>query len=124
MRVDRIQQNPISFGYNSPLKTLYKKGKMPSVEYGFYGDKLTLDNVSLEHLKPHSKGGKSALDNFVLATKENNRLRGSEDIRKYANNENIVRYLSQFINMKLPDFDGNKYIQGILRTLTKLGVIN
>lgn len=122
MRIETTP-NPISFGYNSPLKTLYKKGKMPSVIYGFYGDKLNSKNVTLEHLKPHSKGGKSCLSNFVLASKRNNNNRGNEDIRKFALKENIVTYLSQFIDIKLPNFDGNKYIQSILKTLKNLGVL-
>lgn len=122
MRVE-INPNPIPFGYNSPLKTLYKKGKMPNVKYGFYGDKLNNNNVTLEHLKPHSKGGKSCLSNFVLASKRNNSNRGNEDIRKYVNKENIVTYLSQFIDLKLPDFDGNKYIQSIIKTLKNLGAL-
>ena len=46
--------NCVSFGYSSPLKTLFKKGKLPSVTKGFYGGTLTKDTVSLEHLKPHS----------------------------------------------------------------------
>lgn len=122
MRVES-NPNPISFGYNSPLKTLYKRGKMPNVIYGFYGDKLTNKNVTLEHLKPHSKGGKSCLSNFVLASKRNNSNRGNEDIRKFAVKENIITYLSQFIDIKLPNFDGNKYIQSILQTLKNLGVL-
>lgn len=122
MRVES-NPNPISFGYNSPLKTLYKRGKMPNVIYGFYGDKLTNKNVTLEHLKPHSKGGKSCLSNFVLASKRNNSNRGNEDIRKFAVKENIITYLSQFIDIKLPNFDGNKYIQNILQTLKNLGVL-
>jgi hypothetical protein len=35
MRIEPISPNPISFGYNSPLKTLYRKGQLPSVRYGF-----------------------------------------------------------------------------------------
>lgn len=122
MRIES-NPNPISFGYNSPLKTLYKKGKFPKVIYGFYGDKLTPKNVTLEHLKPHSQGGKSCLENFVLATKQNNCARGCDDIRKFAVKENIVRYLSQFMGIKLPNFNGDKYIEGILQTLTKLGAL-
>ena len=38
MRID-TSNNAITFGYHSPLKTLYKKGQMPKVIYGFYGDK-------------------------------------------------------------------------------------
>ena len=121
MRIQPIQQSP-TFQYNSPLKTLYRKGELP-VRYGFYGDKLTQKNVSLEHLKPFSKGGKSNLDNFVLASKRNNMARGNDDIRHYANKENIITYLAQFIGIKLPNFDGDKYIQGVINTLKKLGAL-
>lgn len=122
MRID-TSNNAITFGYHSPLKTLYKKGQMPKVIYGFYGDKLTPKNVTLEHLLPHSKGGASELDNFVLASKQNNLARGNDDIRKFANKECIVRYLSQFMGIKLPYFNGDKYIKGILQTLEKLGAL-
>ena len=39
MKIQPAQQ--INFGYSNKLKTLWKKGLMPSVKYGFYGDKLT-----------------------------------------------------------------------------------
>ena len=114
--------NPI-FGYSNQLKTLYRQGRLP-VKYGFYGDKLTQKNVSLEHLKPHSKGGKTELSNLVLASKQKNMARGNADIRNFANKETIVKYLSQFIDVKIKDFDGNRYISGIIKPLTSLGVIN
>lgn len=112
----------ISFGYKSILKTNFIKGKLPSVKYGFYGDKLNKKNVSIEHLKPKSKGGKSALDNFVLASKEKNQLRGNQDIRDFAKRENILNYLYQFMGIKLPNFNGDKYIADIISTLNKLGI--
>ena len=122
MKIQPIQQNSPTFGYSHPLKTLYIKGKLP-VKYGFYGDKLTQKKVSLEHLKPHSKGGKTELSNLVLASKQKNQARGNADIRNFANKETIIKYLSQFIDVKIKDFDGNKYINGIIKTLTNLGVI-
>ena len=122
MKIQQIQQNSPTFGYSHPLKTLYIKGKLP-VKYGFYGDILTQKNVSLEHLKPHSKGGKTELSNLVLASKQKNQARGNADIRNFANKETIIKYLSQFIDVKINDFDGNKYINGIIKTLTNLGVI-
>lgn len=117
-----IQPNSPTFGYSNQLKTLYRKGELP-VKYGFYGDKLTQKNVSLEHLKPHSKGGKTELSNLVLASKQKNQARGNTDIRNFANKETIAKYLSQFIDVKIERFDGNKYINGIIKTLTNLGVI-
>ena len=121
MIVKPIQHNSTSFGYSHPLKTLYIKGKLP-VRYGFYGDRLTQKNVSLEHLKPFSEGGKTELNNLVLASKQKNQDRGNADIRNFANKETIIKYLSQFIDVKIEWFDGNKYINGIIKTLTNLGV--
>ena len=122
MRIQPIPPNSPTFGYSHQLKTLYRQGKLP-IRYGFYGDKLTQKNVSLEHLKPHSKGGKTELSNLVLASKKKNQARGNEDIRNFANKETIIKYLSQFIDVKIKDFDGNRYINGIIKTLRNLGVI-
>ena len=111
-----------SFGYKSVLKTKWRKGKLPTVKYGFYGDVLTQDNLSLEHLKAHSKGGKTVLSNLVLASKPKNEARGNQDIRDYVDKEKAVKYLKQFIDIKLKDFNGNKYIIEIKKTLRRLGV--
>lgn len=108
--------NPI-FEYSSPLKTLWRKGKLPSVKYGFYGDRLTQKSVSLEHLKAHSKGGKTNLANLVLASKEKNNARGNDAIDDYLDVKNVMRYLAQFKDIRINGFDGNKYIAGIVATL-------
>lgn len=115
MRIEPIQTQP-TFGYNHPLKSLYKSGQL-NLKYGFYGGKLTKKNVTLEHLKPHSKGGKTELNNLVLATRENNNARGNDYIGNYLSEQNVFRYLKQFINVKLQNFDGNKYIQMVLTTI-------
>lgn len=107
--------NP-NFEYSSPLKTLWRKGKLP-VKYGFYGDVLTQRNVSLEHLKAHSKGGKTNLANLVLASKEKNNARGNDAIDDYLDVKNVMRYLAQFKDIRINGFDGNKYIAGIVATL-------
>lgn len=112
----------ITFGYSNILKTQYLKGNLKTVKYGFYGDKLNKKNVSLEHLKPKSKGGKSELENFVLASKYRNQLRGNNDIREYIDKENILRYLLQFVGIKAENFNGDNYIMMIVKTLKKLGV--
>lgn len=110
--------NP-NFQYSSPLKTLWRKGKLP-VKYGFYGDVLTQKNVSLEHLRAHSKGGKTNLANLVLASKAKNNARGNDAIDDYLDIKNVIRYLAQFKDVKIKDFDGNKYIAGIVATLGEL----
>lgn len=110
----------VSFGYHSPLKTLFLKGKLPTVKKGFYGDTLTKNTVSLEHLEPHCFGGKTDLTNLVLASKKNNQARGNDDIANYLDEKNVTEYLQQFIGIKLPNFDGDKYIQGIIKKLGEL----
>lgn len=116
----RIQTTQTSFQYSSPLKTLWRKGKLPTVKYGFYSDRLTQSNISLEHLLPHSKGGKTILDNLVLASKQNNQARGNGNIKKYLTVENVTRYLAQFKDVKLKGFDGQGYITGVINTLKGL----
>lgn len=110
----------ISFGsYQSPLKTLYKKGKMPSVEFGLYGEKLTPDNASLEHLIPHSHGGKTDIANLALASKAANSARGSVPLRKVLSWEMLEEYLSQF-NFKIKGFHGPTYQNLVRKTCKKL----
>ena len=113
-----FKYNP-SFGYSSPLKTLYLKGELP-VKYGFYGDRLNSKNVSLEHLLPRSKGGKTELSNLVLASKEKNQIRGNQPISRYINLEAMQTYIDQFKNVKTNGFNGNEYIKNILKTVTEL----
>ena len=51
----------VKFGHHHRLKTLWLRGKLPTVKFGVYGDKLTKQTVSLEHFIPISKGGKTAM---------------------------------------------------------------
>lgn len=118
--MDITVNSNISFGYSSILKTLYKKGKLPTVQYGFYGEKLTPKNCSLEHLVPHSKGGRTELDNLVLATKKNNSIRGNKSLIPFLDVQNAMKYLNQFIGVKEFGFNGNDYVLSILKTLTKI----
>lgn len=69
---------------------------------------------------PHSKGGKTKLDNLVLASKANNQARGNADIKDYLTVENVTRYLEQFKGIKRKDFDGQSYITGVITTLKGL----
>lgn len=110
----------VSFGYQNILKTLYKKKKLPSVKYGFYGDELTKGNVSLEHIRPRSKGGKTELCNLVLASANKNQERAARPLSEMLNWECVGRYLEQFRNVQVGTFNGNKYIEMILRTIKKV----
>ena len=117
----------IAFGYHSVLKDLFKEDKLPEVKIGLYGDKLTKENVSLEHLIPHSKGGKSKLKNFALASKQKNSLRSTDDIRKFLTPDMAKKYLAQFVDIETVSkkgtiFKGNDYIEMITDTLKQLGI--
>lgn len=110
-------------GGNPDLKQLWDRGKLPTVKYGFYGDELTSENISREHLKPASLGGTKRFGNIVLASKANNQRRGNKEIGLFATLENARIYLSQFIDVKLPEFNGNRYIKAVTETLKDLGWI-
>lgn len=118
----------ITFGYHSVLKDLFKEDKLPEVKFGLYGDKLTKDNVSLEHAIPHScKNGRSVLRNFALASKQKNNLRGNSDIRKFLTPDMALKYLKQFVGIeevskKGTKFNGNQYIEMFSNTLKTLGI--
>ena len=120
-----INSNQLSFkGYQHPLKTLFKKGQMPSVKYGLYGEKIGPDNVSLEHLKPHSWGGKTEWGNLALADRHANSARGSRPLADALSWDMLEKYLSQF-NFRIKDvFNGYEYQDKIRQTCEKLGVLN
>ena len=114
--------NEVSFGYSHQLKTMWKKGLLPQVKKGFYGGELTLNNLSLEHLKPHSKGGRTTWENLVLATQKNNQARGNNPLTQFADKEIVKEHLLQFKDLKVGKFDGNRYIKSIVKTLKKEGL--
>lgn len=119
MRIQNIGSYNVTFGYSNELKTLFKSGKL-KVEYGFYGDKLTKENASLEHIVPHSKGGKTETNNLALASKRMNNLRGNRDLKEVFNKEAFERYLSYFKDVKIKNFDGNKYIKALRKLVFEL----
>lgn len=112
--------NQVTFGYHHPLKTAWLKGKLPTVTHGFYGEKLTKKNISLEHLKPVSQGGKSTFDNLVLADKQKNNERGAQPIERFVNIGMLRAYLNQFKGVKNQYIDGDEYIKGIRGFFKKL----
>lgn len=110
----------ISFGYSHPLKTMWKNGRLPSVQLGIYGDPLTRENISLEHLIPISRCGKTEYSNLALASREKNHERSSFNLFLFITEEKIKAYLEQFKNIIVLDFNGNKYIEDLQRTLEKI----
>ncbi|QEX18087.1 hypothetical protein FRZ44_33910 [Hypericibacter terrae] len=48
------------------------------------GKKLTWDDFTIDHINPHSKGGRSALDNAALMCREHNSAKGAKRGRRRA----------------------------------------
>jgi len=119
MIITPITAGQPSFGYHHPLKTMFIKGELP-LKYGFYGDKLTKKNASLEHLRPVSKGGQTVLENLVLASKEKNTERGNQPLSKYLNMEALHKYIDFFLTFKTNSFDGAEYAAKVLKTIEDL----
>lgn len=113
-------KNPIVFKYKSILKTEWLKGNMPTVKKGIYGGELKPCNVTLEHIKPHSKGGKTELKNLALAVDVNNWGRSNKPFKWFFNKAVFEEYCSQFTDIKLPDFDGKVYIEALRKTVEKV----
>lgn len=119
MRVESPQPYSPTFEYRHQLKTLFLKKKI-KVPTGFYGGNLTEDTVTLEHLQPKSKGGKTDIANLVLATRRNNEKRGNLPLRDFLNTEFMEKYLSYFKDVKVDGFNGNEYIKLIRKTVRRL----
>lgn len=122
-----IEGAPTFTGYKHPLKTLWRKGKLPSVKIGLYNEPLTADTVSLEHMKCISQGGRTVTGNLALANRYANSNRGTKDIRDFLTPKMGERYLEQFIGIKIKHkgkviFDGNDYIRQVTATLKELGI--
>lgn len=100
-------------GYNSPLKKAWDKGYLPKVKRGLSGLPLTPQTRTLDHLKPHSQGGTTTLDNLVLEDAWYNNRRGVTPIEEITTPEMVRLYLRQFKGQKNPFFDVDEYIKGI-----------
>jgi len=112
------KENP-TFTYSNELKTLFRKGKLPTVKFDAAGNKLNKKNVSLDHIIPASKGGKSVTENFMLADRDFNNARGSDSIFSWVTTEGIIKYLAQFVDVRVGKFIGNSYIAQVLKTLER-----
>lgn len=103
--------NPM-FGYSHKLKTDFKKGKL-KIEFDMAGNKLTKDNVSLDHVIPKSQGGTSTLDNYVLATKKFNSFRGVVPLALLITKEMFEKWAKQFENLVVCGIKGTDYTKMI-----------
>lgn len=123
--IEPVSQNQGAFkGYQHPLKTLFRKGEMPSVKFGLYGEPINADNVSLEHLKPHSAGGRTNYNNLALTDRYVNTKRGSKPLNEVLTWDMLEAYLSQF-NFRIRNvFDGYAYQEMVKKNCENLGIVN
>ena len=107
---------PIHFGYRSELKTLYRQGKLKGLK-SFSGQELT--QVSIDHIKPKSRGGKSDLGNYVLTNQQENSERGSKNIDFYLekNLKGAIEYINWFWTHKVEGFDCIGYVNRIIKAI-------
>lgn len=123
MKVDKTNiNNQVNFGYSNILKTLFKEGEMPSVTRGIYGHPIDNSNVTLEHLRPHSKGGRTILGNLALADRDANQLRSNKPLKDFLTREMLEGYLSQFNFRVSNKFNGFQYQEMIRQTCKSQGV--
>lgn len=106
--------------FQSHLKNLFKKGKLPSVKRGLYGEKITKENVSDEHVRCKCHGGDNSQGNIALASKELNNARGCNPIENYLNYEMLQNYCFQFKGVKCQGFDGDSYVRKLKKTIEDL----
>lgn len=121
-----IKVSPIKFGYKSILKTLFQNGKLPSVKVDIYGKTIKPEmtkELTIEHIVPRVKGGKSKLANYALANYADNQKRSAEDLLKFTTIENIKNWYSQFKGVVLPNFNGDEYIKEGIKNLKKINIV-
>lgn len=104
---------PLFKGYHHPIKTAYKKGLLPTVQRGLSGEKLTLENVSLEHMDCFSKTHDNSLSNVALETKTRNSKKGDRPIEEVLTKRRLKKYLAQFEGIKNKYLDGPAYIKAV-----------
>ena len=55
----------------------------------------------------------------MLAARDFNWARGNDPLMEWATSENLIKYLNQFINVRVKNFVGNDYIMEVLKTLER-----
>lgn len=123
MKIPYISTFQINFGYKNVLKTEWLKGNLPELKHDFYdGSLLKSDTITLEHLLPKSKGGKTTLTNLVLTNYQNNFRRSNKDIRQFINISAAKQYLEEAKKIKTDKINGENYAKSITNKLKSLGV--
>lgn len=105
--------------FDSRIKKLFKSGKL-KLDYGLYGEPLTKENVSDEHIVCRCYGGKTIESNIALASKEMNNKRGCQPIEKFVTIEMVNAYIERIRQNNIKGYDIEAYCQGIIKTFSKI----
>jgi hypothetical protein len=119
LTIPPVATSNVSFGYRNPLKTDFLKGYIPLKKGAYGGDIKKKSDVSLEHIIPKSKGGKSTMSNYLLVNKFLNWKRGSEPLEKHLQLKPLLEYIITMLDVKTENVDGVEYLKGCLRTILK-----
>lgn len=103
--------NP-TFQYSHKMKTDFKKGRL-KIKHDIAGNKLTKENVSLDHVIPKSQGGTSTTDNYMLATREFNSFRGVVPLALLITKEMFYKWAKQFEKLTVCGIPGPEYTKMI-----------
>lgn len=105
--------------FNSKIKKLFKQGKL-KLDYGLYGERLTKENVSDEHIVCKCFGGQTVETNIALASKEMNNRRGCKPIQEFVTIEMVNAYIERVMKNNIKGYDIEAYCNGILNTFNKI----
>lgn len=105
--------------FDSRIKKLFKSGKL-KLDYGLYGEPLTKENVSDEHIICRCYGGKTIESNIALASKEMNNKRGCQPIEKFVTIEMVNAYIERIRQNNVKGYDIEAYCNGIIKTFSKI----
>ena len=105
--------------FDSRIKKLFKSGKL-KLDYGLYGEPLTKENVSDEHIICRCYGGKTIESNIALASKEMNNRRGCQPIEKFVTIEMVNAYIERIRQNNIKGYDIEVYCNGIIKTFNKI----
>lgn len=118
-----IKPVSISFGYKHRLKTEWLRGNIPQLVHDFYdGSRLDPETVTIEHLMPHSKGGRTVIQNIVLTSWHNNMKRGNKDIKPFINPDAARQYIEEARQINIPGINGENYARSLVNKLRSMGV--
>lgn len=116
------QAHEINFGYESKMRDIATKYH---VHCAYGGEELNEEHrATAEHVKTHSSGGADNDSNFLPVCREHNQERGCKSLKKFMRwhpntLDNIKRTILELNEIILPDFNGHKWAENIVKAVEK-----